>query len=196
MITRRKFLVSLGTGVLSAPLVSLAQQPKKIPRIGYLMTVSAEFDKGRQAAFQQGLQELGYIEDRNVVIEWRHAPGRVEKLPELAAIRMALEMRDAVGALATDWKKSGYDLGFGVGVANGYATMGAIGFEGRRDYGAIGTVCNLAARLCAEAKAGQILVSQRVCGKIEQNVSAEPAGELTLKGFHRPMPAFNVLGTL
>ena len=82
--------------------------------------------------------------------------------PELAAVRMALEMRDAVGKLSLDWKKRGHDLGFGVGVANGYATMGAIGFEGRRDYGAVGPVCNLSARLCSEAKTGQVLVSHQV----------------------------------
>ena len=112
--------------------------------------------------------------------------------PELAAVRMAIEMRDAVGKLSLDWKKRGHDLGFGVGVANGYATMGAIGFEGRRDYGAVGPVCNLSARLCSEAKTGQVLVSQRVFGRIEQRVDAEPAGEATLKGFHRPVSMFNV----
>ena len=112
--------------------------------------------------------------------------------PELAAVRMAIEMRDAVGKLAAGWKKRGHDLGFGVGVANGYATMGVIGFEGRRDYGAIGPVCNLSARLCTEAKPGQVLVSQRVYGRIEAGVRAEPAGEATLKGFHRPVSMFNV----
>jgi class 3 adenylate cyclase len=112
--------------------------------------------------------------------------------PELAAVRMAIEMRDAVGKLVAEWKKRDHDLGFGVGVANGYATMGVIGFEGRRDYGAIGPVCNLSARLCSEAKAGQVLVSQRVYGRIEPAVSAEPAGEAVLKGFHRPVPLFNV----
>jgi class 3 adenylate cyclase len=112
--------------------------------------------------------------------------------PELAAVRMALDMRDAVAKLAADWKKRGYELGFGVGIANGYATLGAIGFEGRRDYGAIGPVCNLSARLCSEAKPGQILVSQRVYGKIEQNVATEFAGELSLKGFHRTVHAFDV----
>jgi DNA-binding response OmpR family regulator len=112
--------------------------------------------------------------------------------PELAAVRMALEMRDAVGKLSLLWKKRGYDLGFGVGVANGYATMGAIGFEGRRDYGAIGPVCNLSNRLCSEAKTGQVLVSQRVYAKIELGVTAEPAGEAVLKGFHRPVVMFNV----
>jgi adenylate cyclase len=112
---------------------------------------------------------------------------------EMAAIRMALEMRDAVAGLAAGWKKRGHDLGFGVGIANGYATLGAIGFEGRRDYGAVGPVTNISARLCAEARAGQVLVSQRVFGKVEAGVQAEHIGELTLKGLHRPVPAYNVL---
>jgi class 3 adenylate cyclase len=113
---------------------------------------------------------------------------------ELAAIRVALELREAAAKLAVGWKKLGHELGFAVGIANGYATLGAIGFEGRRDYGAIGPVTNLAARLCAEAKPGQVLVSQRVYGKVEERVRAEPVGELTLKGFSRPVAAFNVLG--
>ncbi|OGA18630.1 MAG: guanylate cyclase [Betaproteobacteria bacterium RIFCSPLOWO2_02_FULL_66_14] len=113
---------------------------------------------------------------------------------ELAAIRMALEMRQAVGALGTGWKKRGYDLGFGIGIANGYATLGAIGFEGRRDYGAIGPVTNLSARLCSEAKAGQILISQRLYGKVEERVEAESVGELPLKGIQRAVGAYNVLG--
>ncbi|HEX2650276.1 MAG TPA: response regulator [Burkholderiales bacterium] len=113
--------------------------------------------------------------------------------PELAAVRMALEMRSGVETLAAGWKKRGHDLGFGVGIANGYATLGAIGFEGRRDYGAIGPVTNLAARLCAEAAAGQVLVSQRVYGKLEERIEARHVGDLTLKGLHRPVPAHNVL---
>jgi adenylate cyclase len=113
---------------------------------------------------------------------------------ELAAIRMALEMRGAAEALGVGWGKRGYELGFGVGIANGYATLGAIGFEGRRDYGAIGPVTNLAARLCAEARAGQILVSQRLFGKVEERVSAEPVGELALKGLARPVKAYNIVG--
>jgi len=113
--------------------------------------------------------------------------------PELAAVRMALEMRSAVETLAAGWKKRGHDLGFGVGIANGYATLGAIGFEGRRDYGAIGPVTNLAARLCAEAAAGQVLVSQRVLGKVEERIESQHVGALTLKGFSRPVPAHNVL---
>jgi class 3 adenylate cyclase/PAS domain-containing protein len=113
---------------------------------------------------------------------------------ELQAIRMALVMRDSVGALARGWKKRGYALGFGVGIAGGYATIGTIGFEGRLDYGAIGTVTNLAARLCGEAKDNQILISPRIFAKTEPHIEAEPVGELSLKGFHRPVSAHNVLG--
>jgi adenylate cyclase len=80
-----------------------------------------------------------------------------------------------------------------VGIAEGYATLGAIGFEGRWDYGAIGTVTNLAARLCGEAKPGQILISRRLAGTLEDMIETEPMGELSLKGFHRPVTAFNVL---
>lgn len=84
-------------------------------------------------------------------------------------------------------------MDFGVGIALGYATLGKIGFEGRFDYGAIGTVTNMAARLCDEAQGGQILISQRVYAEVEEQVEAEPLGEFTLKGFHRPITAFNVL---
>ena len=112
---------------------------------------------------------------------------------ELKAIRMALIMRDSVAALARGWKKRGFALGFGVGIAGGYATIGTIGFEGRLDYGAIGTVTNLAARLCGEASDGQILIAPRVFSKVESRIDAEPVGELTLKGFHRPVHAHNVV---
>ncbi|OGA56186.1 MAG: hypothetical protein A3G81_02995 [Betaproteobacteria bacterium RIFCSPLOWO2_12_FULL_65_14] len=114
--------------------------------------------------------------------------------PAQQAVRMAIAMQVRFSELAKGWKRRGYDLSMGIGVAQGYATIGAIGFEARQDYGAIGTVCNLAARLCAEAKGGQVLVSQRVLGFVEEKVRAEPAGELSLKGFHRPVPAFNVTG--
>lgn len=110
---------------------------------------------------------------------------------ELQAIRMALVMRESVGALARGWKKRGYALGFGVGIAGGYATIGTIGFEGRLDYGAIGTVTNLAARLCGEARDDQILISPRIFSKVEAHIEAEPVGELSLKGFHRPVFAHN-----
>jgi class 3 adenylate cyclase len=113
--------------------------------------------------------------------------------PAARAVRMAASMRDRVGSLTDAWRKRGFDLDFGVGIAQGYATIGAIGFEGRWDYGAIGTVTNLASRLCGEAKPGQILVSQRVVGGVEGVAAVEPVGELTLKGFQRPVKAFNVV---
>ncbi len=110
------------------------------------------------------------------------------------AVRMALAMRARVEDLLRGWRKRGYELDFGVGIAQGYATIGAIGFEGRWDYGAIGTVTNLAARLCGEAQPGQILVSRRLFGVLEDLVAAEPVGELSLKGFSRPVSVYNVTG--
>jgi class 3 adenylate cyclase len=112
--------------------------------------------------------------------------------PSLRATRMAVEMRAHVAELAVGWRKAGHELGYGMGIAHGYATLGRIGYEGRFDYSAIGTVVNLAARLCADAKDGQILVDTKVQASIESHVGTEPAGELTLKGFHRPVKAFNV----
>jgi len=112
--------------------------------------------------------------------------------PAESAVRMALEMQRRFGEMTTGWKKRGYALGMGIGIAEGYATLGAIGFEERWDYGAIGNVTNVAARLCSEAQAGQVLVSQRVMAKVESLVDADPIGELPLKGLSRPIPTFNV----
>jgi class 3 adenylate cyclase/CheY-like chemotaxis protein len=113
--------------------------------------------------------------------------------PAERAIRMAVAMRERVKELTVKWRKLGYELDFGIGIAKGYATIGAIGFEGRWDYGAIGTVTNLASRLCGEAKPGQILVSQRLLGGVDELIEAEPVGELSLKGFHRPVSAHNIV---
>ena len=113
--------------------------------------------------------------------------------PAERAVRMAVAMRHAVESLSANWRRHGYDLAVGWGIAQGYATIGAIGFEGRWDYGAIGVVTNLAARLCSEASGGEILVSQRVQAALEDLVDTEPAGELSLKGFQRPVPAHRVL---
>jgi adenylate cyclase len=113
--------------------------------------------------------------------------------PAERALRMAVAMRERVSELTQKWRKRGFSLELGIGIAQGYATIGAIGFEGRRDYGAIGTVTNLAARLCGEAAPGQILISQRVLGTAEDHVEVEPAGELSLKGFSRKFVAYNVL---
>jgi class 3 adenylate cyclase len=114
--------------------------------------------------------------------------------PAEQAVKMAAAMRRQVEQLMVKWRKLDYELDFGVGIAQGYATIGAIGFEGRLDYGAIGTVTNLAARLCGEAKPGQILIPQRLLGTVEDLVDAEVVGELHLKGFHRPVTAYNILG--
>jgi adenylate cyclase len=113
--------------------------------------------------------------------------------PGERALRMALAMRDRIQELSLRWRKRGYELDIGVGIALGYATIGAIGFEGRWDYGAIGSVTNLAARLCGEAKPGQILVPQRLLATVEGLVEVEPVGDLALKGFHRPVTAYNIL---
>jgi len=109
------------------------------------------------------------------------------------AARMALEMRARVKGLRTGWLKKGYDLDLGIGLAAGYATLGNIGFEGRMDYGAVGNVTNLASRLCDEAKGGQILTNQKTFSKIEELFEAEPLEELELKGFSRPVAAFNIV---
>ena len=110
------------------------------------------------------------------------------------AVRMAVAMRNRVSELIERWAKQGHDLGFGVGIAQGYATLGAIGFEGRLDYAAIGTVSNLAARLCAEAAPEQILVSQRVYTAAQEILVADPIGELAIRGLSRPVRVHNVLG--
>ena len=114
--------------------------------------------------------------------------------PALQAVLMALEVRDAIGALTETWRRLGHDIGFGIGIAHGFATLGTIGFEGRFDYAAIGTVSNVASRLCDEAKPGQILISPRVLMKVENAVQVEPVGEFELKGIRRPLAAYNVVG--
>ena len=112
--------------------------------------------------------------------------------PAPRAARMALAMQREVAQLAAGWQRRGYDLAMGIGIAQGFATIGRIGFEGRIDYGAIGTVTNLAARLCGEAHGAEILVSQRVMAALDGAFATEPAGELTLKGFHKSVPAFRL----
>jgi len=113
--------------------------------------------------------------------------------PAARAVRMGVAMRARLGEMAEAWRRRGHQLDFGVGIAQGYATLGKIGFEGRFDYGAIGTVTNLAARLCGEASGGQILISQLVYTAIEDLVEVEALGEVALKGFHRPVVVYNVL---
>jgi adenylate cyclase len=114
--------------------------------------------------------------------------------PAACAVRMAIEMRDKVVVLADQWRQRGYRIGFGVGISKGFATIGQIGFQGRLEYSAIGTVTNVAARLCSEAADGQIIVGQRIASETEALVELVGLGELTLKGLSRPIVAFNVTG--
>jgi class 3 adenylate cyclase/putative methionine-R-sulfoxide reductase with GAF domain len=115
--------------------------------------------------------------------------------PALQAVLMAIDMRAAIGGLIEKWRKLGHDIGFGIGIAHGFATLGTIGFEGRFDYAAIGTVSNVASRLCDEAKPGQILISPRVLMAVEEDITVEPIGDFALKGIRRPLTAYNVLAS-
>ena len=108
------------------------------------------------------------------------------------AVRLAVDMRQAFGPLATLWRKRGHEVGFGVGIASGYATLGRVGYEGRFDYTAIGTVTNLAARLCGQAKNGQILITTKVAAAVDEVAELESVGEVELKGLSRPLPLHNV----
>jgi adenylate cyclase len=112
--------------------------------------------------------------------------------PAERAVKMAMSMREAARELIAAWSRHGCELGFGIGIAQGYATLGQIGFSERSGYTAIGTVCNLAARLCAEAQDGQILVSSRVAGAVGALARLEDLGNVELKGLRRPVAAFNV----
>ena len=157
-----------------------------------VMTVLREYhaELGRAISAYDGTIEH-FAGDGAMIIF--NAPLPVEN-HEFQAILMTVQIRDSVAALSAGWKKRGYALGFGAGVAGGYATIGTIGFEDRLDYGAIGTVCNLAARLCGEVTDGQILISPRVFAKLETRVEASYVGELSLKGFQRPVATHNVSG--
>jgi class 3 adenylate cyclase len=127
----------------------------------------------------------------DAVMVFYNDPVPVER-PAEHAVRAALAMLDAFGPIAEHWKKRGYDLGLGVGIAQGYATLGAIGFEGRWDYAAIGNVTNLAARLCSEAKSGQVLADRKTMAVLDGVFDFDSVGPLTLKGFSQPVPAFSL----
>ena len=116
--------------------------------------------------------------------------------PALQAVLMALELCNALGALTHTWSRLGHEIGFGIGIAHGFATLGTIGYEGGFDYAAIGAVSNVASRLCDEAKPSQILISARVLTKVENAVKVEPVGEFELKGIRRPLAAYNVLAAV
>ncbi|TIX43621.1 MAG: response regulator [Mesorhizobium sp.] len=156
-----------------------------------VMTVLAEYHSclGEQIVRHEGTLER-FVGDGIVVVfnDPLPCPDHSER-----AVSMAAAMRDAIDEHSERWRKRDYLLGFGIGIARGHATIGRIGFDQRSDYAVIGTVSNHAARLCEEAKSRQILVSQRVLGAVESLVESVPVGELTLKGFRRPMPAYEIV---
>ena len=156
-----------------------------------LMRVLGEFHDtiGRLVARFEAT--VGFLEGDGVQLFFND-PVEVPDGP-LRAVSLGLALRQEMGGLTATWRKRGYDLDFGAGIALGFATCGEVGFEGRSDYAAIGAVTNLASRLADEASAGQILIAQRLHAEVEELVEAEPAGEFTLKGFSRPVAAFNVL---
>jgi adenylate cyclase len=134
---------------------------------------------------------VGFIEGDGVQLFFNDP----KEVPDAAlrAVRLGCALREEMAELTPRWRKRGYELGFGAGIALGYATCGEVGFEGRSDYAAIGAVTNLASRLADEAAADQVLVAQRLYAEVEADVEAEPIGELTLRGFLRPITAFNVV---
>lgn len=156
-----------------------------------LMQVLREFHDTVGGLVKRFDATVGFLEGDGVQLFFND-PHEVPDAP-LRAVRLACALREEMATLTPLWRKRGYDLDLGVGIALGHATCGEVGFDGRSDYAAIGAVTNLAARLADEAKAGQILVTQRLHAEVEEDVDVERVGELTLKGFQRPVPAFNVI---
>jgi adenylate cyclase len=156
-----------------------------------LMRVLGEFHGAIGGLVSRFDATVGFIEGDGVQLFFNDPI----EVPDAAlrAVRLGCALREEMTELTEAWQKRGYDLDFGAGIALGYATCGEVGFEGRSDYAAIGAVTNLASRLADEATAGQILISQRLYAEIEDEVDVEPAGEFTLKGFQRPVSAFNVV---
>jgi adenylate cyclase len=157
-----------------------------------LMRVLREFHDAIGRLVKRFDATVGFLEGDGVQLFFND-PIEIPDAP-LRAVRLGCALREEMAELTPVWRKRGYDLDFGAGIALGYATCGEVGFEGRSDYAAIGAVTNLASRLADEAVGGQILIAQRLFAEVEDAVDAEPAGDFTLKGFQRPVAAFNVLG--
>ena len=156
-----------------------------------LMRVLREFHDAIGRLVKQFDATVGFLEGDGVQLFFND-PIEIPDAP-LRAVRLGCALREEMAELTPLWHKRGYDLDFGAGIALGYATCGEVGFEGRSDYAAVGAVTNLASRLADEATGGQILIAQRLFAEVEDAIDAEPAGEFTLKGFQRPVAAFNVL---
>jgi DNA-binding response OmpR family regulator len=157
-----------------------------------LMRVLGEFHEAVGRLVRRFEATVGFLEGDGVQLFFND-PIEIPDAP-LRAVRLACALREEMAELTPRWRKRGYELDFGVGIALGYATCGEVGFEGRSDYAAIGAVTNLASRLADEATGGQILIAQRLHAEVEDDVDAVPVGELTLKGFPRPIAAYDVLG--
>jgi adenylate cyclase len=156
-----------------------------------LMRVLREFHDAIGRLVKRFDATVGFLEGDGVQLFFND-PIAIPDAP-LRAVRLGCALREEMAQLTPLWRKRGYDLDFGAGIALGYATCGEIGFEGRSDYAAVGAVTNLASRLADEAFGGQILVAQRLYAEVEGAVDVEPAGEFTLKGFRQPVTAFNVV---
>jgi adenylate cyclase len=155
------------------------------------MRVLAEFHETIGRLVKRFDATVGFLEGDGVQLFFNDPI----EIPDAAlrAVRLGCALREEMAELTPVWEKRGYDLDFGAGTALGYATCGEIGFDGRSDYAAIGAVTNLASRLADDAAGGQVLITQRLYAEVEAEVEAEPVGELTLKGFQRPVAAFNVV---
>ena len=156
-----------------------------------VMSVIREFHASMGELIRQFEATVGWFAGDGLMV-WFNDPIPCPN-PSLCGVQLAVAMRGTMAELAAKWRRRGHELDFSVGVGLGYATIGRIGFDGRYDYGAVGTVMNLAARLCDEAKAGEILVSERVFSEVDGRVTAEPAGALTLKGFLAPVTAQRII---
>jgi adenylate cyclase len=156
-----------------------------------LMRVLREFHDKIGGLVQRFDATVGFLQGDGVQLFFND-PIEIPDAP-LHAVRFACALRDEMAELVPLWRKRGYELGLGAGVALGYATCGEVGFESRSDYAALGSVTNLASRLADEAAAGQILITQRLYAELEEQLEVEPVGDFTLKGFQRPVAAFAVL---
>lgn len=157
-----------------------------------LVRVLREFHATIGLLVQRFEATVGFLEGDGVELFFND-PIEIPDAP-LRAVRLGIALREEMAGLTERWRKRGYALDFGAGIALGYATCGEVGFEGRSDYAAIGSVTNLASRLADEAGPGQVLITQRLYAEIEDAIEAVPAGEFALKGFNRPVPAFDVSG--
>ena len=156
-----------------------------------LMRVLGEFHETIGRLVSRFDATVGFLEGDGVQLFFND-PIEILDAP-LRAVRLGCALREEMAELTPQWRKRGYDLDFGAGIALGHATCGEVGFEGRSDYAAIGAVTNLASRLADQATAGEILIAQRLYAEVEDDVEVEPIGELTLAGFQRPVATFNVV---